>query len=221
MSTNMYSLKFEVACAVGRSSLELARARDGLVLGVDRNFSMLRLAARMLRTGRVSYDRRRVGMVYERRDFPVPDDAASRVDFWACDATALPFPDGSFAEAVGLNVLDTVHAPLALLGSFARVLRSGGSLCLATPYDWSGSVTPAEAWIGGHSVRAPGSGSSENVLRALLTQGGHPAAVEGLELSGELDDVPWRVRMHDRSTVSYRVHVVACVCKRIPGATST
>ena len=69
-----------------------------------------------------------VGMVYERRDFPVPDDAASRVDFWACDAPALPFPDGSFAEAAGLNVLDTVHAPLALLGSLARVLRSGGSL---------------------------------------------------------------------------------------------
>jgi SAM-dependent methyltransferase/uncharacterized protein YbaR (Trm112 family) len=198
----------DAGCSVGRGTFALAGRVGGPVLGVDLHIPMLRLAAAVLRDGEIRYDLRRLGMLYERRRYAVELEAAEQVDFWACDATALPFPRGSFSAFVGMNVMDCVASPLDLLRSAARVLRSGGDLLLASPYDWSGGATSPGAWIGGHSPRSDGAGRSESVLRALLTPGAHAVSVAGLELAGELDDVPWRVRLHDRHTASYRLHVV-------------
>ena len=61
----------DVGCSVGRSTFELAQRCDDLVLGVDLNFSMLKLAAGVERHGVVRYPRRKVGLVYQRREFPV------------------------------------------------------------------------------------------------------------------------------------------------------
>jgi SAM-dependent methyltransferase/uncharacterized protein YbaR (Trm112 family) len=210
----------DVGCAVGRTTFELAGRTGALVLGVDLGYAMLRLAARALREGRVRYPRRRVGLVYDRRDFPVSFAAAENVDFWACDALALPFPAGSFGTVAALNVLDCVQAPHDLLASIPRLLVPGGKTILSTPYDWSPSATPVEAWLGGHSQRGPGAGASEPVLRALLTPGAHPAAIAGLEILGEDLDIPWSVRLHDRAAICYRVHGLAAVASspRSPGA---
>ena len=67
-----------------------ADGEDTLVLGVDIHLALLRLARRAA-AGVLSYPRRRIGIVYDRRRFPVPLPGADRVDFWACDALALPF----------------------------------------------------------------------------------------------------------------------------------
>jgi hypothetical protein len=42
----------------------------------------------------------------------------------------------------------------------------------------------------------------------LLTPGAHPQAVDGLKIVAELPDLPWQVRIHDRSTIQYRVHAI-------------
>jgi SAM-dependent methyltransferase len=199
----------DVGCAVGRSTLELANHVDGLVLGVDLSIPMLRLAREVLRDGIVRYPRRRVGVVYDVREFPVSFAGSERVDFWACDALALPFADGAFAQAVALNVLDCVASPLDLLTGLARVLRSGSSALLATPYDWSPGATAAPAWIGGHSQRGDERGASEPLLRRLLRGGGHPLEIRELRLVRETEHFPWHARLHDRAIVSYDVHVLA------------
>jgi SAM-dependent methyltransferase len=198
----------EVGCAVGRGSLALAQRTDELVLGVDLHFPMLRLAARVLRDGTVRYARRRVGLVYDRRVFDVRFERCENVDFWACDAAALPFAPATFAAVAGLNVLDSVYAPRELLDSIAQVLTTGGKAVLTSPYDWSPAATPLEGWLGGHSQRSPAAGASEASVRALLTAGASPAAGEVLRLYAERDDLPWHVRLHDRSSMSYRVHLV-------------
>jgi SAM-dependent methyltransferase len=130
------------------------------------------------------------------------------VDFWACDATALPFPMGTFSLAVGMNVLDCAQVPRELLASVGQVLRARGKAVLTCPYDWSSSATPLEAWLGGHSQRSPMTGSCEAVLRALLTPGGHPGSINTLRLIAERDNLPWHVRLHDRSVMTYREHLV-------------
>ena len=81
-------------CGAGRTAFDLAeRGGDTLVLGVDIRLALLRLARRAA-AGALSYPRRRIGIVYDRRRFPVALPGAERVDFWACDALALPFaPD--------------------------------------------------------------------------------------------------------------------------------
>ncbi len=198
----------DLGCAVGRTAFTLAEHTTDLVLGVDINFSMLRVAQHVLRTGTIRYPRRRVGIVYDRREFPVSFAGADRVDFWACDALALPFANDAVGLAVGLNVLDCVASPLTFLTAVRNVLRPGGRAVLTTPYDWSAAVTPPGQWIGGHSQRGPDRGASEPFVRSLLTPGAHPQSTAGLELVAEVADLPWHTRLHDRSTVSYGVHLV-------------
>ena len=199
----------DCGCGGGRTTFELAERHAGaLVLGIDLSVSLLRLA-RNAAHGRVRYPRRRIGLVYDRCDFPVYPPGAEQVDFWACDAMALPFPAGSVDLAVALNVLDCVPEPRRLLAGLAELVRSGGRLLLATPYDWSTRATPMETWIGGHSQRAADAGAAEPFLRALLTEGAHPQSVPGVRLLAEQADWPWHTRLHARGMVLYRAHLLA------------
>jgi SAM-dependent methyltransferase/uncharacterized protein YbaR (Trm112 family) len=199
----------DLGCGAGRAAFDLAERHTGaLVLGIDVNLALLRLA-RHAAAGTVSYPRRRIGLVYDRRRFPVSPPGAERVDFWACDALALPFAPGVADLAVALNLLDCVSEPSRLLADLAAVVRPGGRVLLATPYDWSTRATPVETWIGGHSQRAHHAGAAEPFLRALLTEGAHPQAVAGLRVLEEVAGWPWQTRLHDRSAVLYSAHLLA------------
>jgi len=199
----------DVGCGAGRSAFTLAeRHPRALVLGIDTNLGLLRLAQGAAH-GTVSYPRRRIGLVYDRRRFPVSLIGSERVDFWACDALALPFAAASADLVAALNLLDCVAEPRRLLAGLAEVLRRDGRLLLATPYDWSTRATPVETWIGGHSQRAAHRGAAEPFLRSLLTAGEHPQSVPGLRLLEEMHAWPWQTRLHERSTVSYRSHLLA------------
>ena len=197
----------DIGCAVGRTSFELAEELDEIVLGIDLNFGMLKTAATILEKGYVSYPRRRGGIVFDRRRFPAAFEKAERVDFWVCDATALPFADQTFSEGVSLNVLDCVWSPYDYLKEISRILIPGGNAVISTPYDWTAHATPVEAWLGGHSQRSEHQGASPDVLRSLLSGGSHPNAVDGIELISE-EDFPWTLRLHDRSVMEYLVHMM-------------
>lgn len=202
----------DTGCSVGRTTFELARAlgsRGGgarATLGLDLNFAMLRTARRVLTEGVARYPLRRVGVVYDRQEHSADLPGRGASDFWAADAAALPFADGSIALAASLNVIDCVQTPRDALAELARVLAPSGLALVTTPYDWSPGATAYEQWLGGHSQRGETRGAAEPVLRALLTPGAHPAAVEGVEIVAEQEDLPWHLRLHDRSTVEYHVH---------------
>ncbi len=199
----------DLGCAVGRTTFELAQRVEGLALGIDLNFAMLQAAQSVLNTGRLGYRRRRLGLVSDRRQFPVKLEGSENVDFWACDTLALPFEGGQFGTVLAINLLDCVASPRDLLAVIRGLLREGGSALIGTPYDWSPNATPVESWIGGHSQRGPDRGAAEPLLRALLTPGAHPLSVDGLTITGEIESVSWQTRLHDRSTVTYRTHVVS------------
>ncbi|MEZ6059345.1 MAG: methyltransferase domain-containing protein [Planctomycetaceae bacterium] len=196
----------DLGCGVGRTSFAMAERTGELVVGADLHYAMLRIASRVLSTGQVRYPRRRVGIVYDRREFPVSFPRSENVDFWGCDANALPFRDGQFATTVSLNVLDCSNSPMNFLKSIERVTATGGQAILACPYDWSAGATPIEAWLGGHSQRSPTAGASDAMLRSMLTPGSPMHSFPRLSLAAELDDLPWHVRLHDRSTMHYRTH---------------
>lgn len=196
----------ETGCAVGRTTFDLAQSTKDLVLGVDLNFDMLRLASRVLSRGIVRYPRRRIGMVYDRREFPVSFAEAHRVDFWACDATALPTASREFALVVSLNLLDCVGSPVDHLREIGRVLTPEGRAILCTPYDWSPTATPVEGWIGGHSQRSDYRGEAEPLLRHLLAEG-DVHGIDRLRIRHDVS-VPWSVRVHERGAMTYLSHLV-------------
>ena len=198
----------DLGCSVGRSTFELAAMTGGLVVGVDLHFAKLRVAAGVLRDGKVRYPRRETGLVYRRHEFAVKLPAAEAVDFWACDAAALPFAPATFGTAAALNLLDCVASPRDLLVSLGRVMKPDAKAVLACPYDWSPTATAVESWLGGHSQRGKPGGSPEAILRDLLTPEAHPGSINTLRLVAEREDLPWHVRLHDRSTMKYRVHLV-------------
>ena len=199
----------DIGCSAGRSTFILAEKTDDLVLGVDLNFSMLRTALDVLNTGSVSYPKRRVGTVFDRREFCVNFSNRDRVDFWVCDALKLPFSARSFAFASSLNLIDCVSSPYEHLMSLERVLLDCGKFLMSSPYDWSSSATAVESWIGGHSQRSNNKGRSEAHIRDLLKGGSNVARIDGLKLIAEKEDEPWAVRLHDRSVMKYLVHLLA------------
>lgn len=198
----------DLGCSVGRGTFALAEQTGQLVLGVDTNYAMLRIAANALRSGQVVYPRRRVGIVYDRRELPVHFENTDNVDFWACDCQSLPFVEGTFGAAVAMNLLDSVQAPINLLASITAALKERGQAILACPYDWSAAATPVENWLGGHSQRSPTAGDSAAVLRSLLESSSGPYANRGLRITHEADGLEWVVRLHDRSVVKYVVHLI-------------
>lgn len=199
----------DVGCALGRSTFELARVSKGLVLGVDIHAGMIQKAASILQSGRLSYQRRSCGMLYDLREFEVPiSDCAERVDFWIMNA-GQPCIESEKMDCVNmLNVVDCTPAPIELIRSAAALVARGGVMIIATPFDWNPSVTPVHAWIGGHSPRGFFHGKSEEILRSILTPGSHPVSIEGFSIVAEERDLPWHVRIHDRAIMKYNLHML-------------
>jgi SAM-dependent methyltransferase len=197
----------DLGSSFGRASVELAARGADLVLGVDVHLAKLLAARRILATGRARYPFRRSGVVYDRVDVPVAVPDAEKIDLWACDAAALPLPDGVADGALSLHVIDSIRAPLAHLRETGRVLAAGAPAVFASPYDWSAQATPFAGWIGGHSQRTPHRGSSVAELRRLLSPDDAAGLGSGLAIEAETDGVPWSVHMHERATMSYQVHV--------------
>ena len=202
------TVALDVGCATGGTTFDVADKSRGLVLGVDLNFSLLRIAARVLREGRVVYPRRQGGVVYERRELPVSLAEADQVDFWCCDACCLPLGPESLGFVSALNVLDCVPSPLSFLKEIEASLVSEGKLAVCCPYDWSPAATPLEEWLGGHSQRGQNQGDSASILEALLTPGALPGSLEKLRMIDSEPDIPWSVRVHARSFAEYQAHLV-------------
>ena len=105
-------------------------------------------------------------------------------------------------------MLDCVQSPYDHLKELARILRPRAGAIISAPYDWNANATPVESWLGGHSQRSESQGASDIMLRSLLAGGDHPCAVQELELISEAGALPWSLRLHDRSSMKYLVHLV-------------
>lgn len=196
----------DIGCAAGRTVTDAAERLGRDVLGIDLSVPLARCGRQAVVGGRIDYGLRRVGLVYDRRSYALGHAAGSRGDVWLCDALALPFSAGTFALAIGMNVVDCMRDPRAGLVEISRVLADDGRAVLSVPFDWAGQVTPVEAWLGGHSQRSVHAGSPEAILDLLLSEG--PLAAGTLRRAGVPAEAPWHVRLHDRSCMYYSAYLV-------------
>lgn len=198
----------DLGCSVGRTTFELATRTEKPVLGIDLSFSMLQLAYQVLETSTATFDVKQNGLIYQEVEAQTPFLRMDNVDFWMCDALALPFENAQFDVISSLNLIDCVPSPVNLLEGVSSNLLSGGHGILSTPYDWSITATSEEAWIGGHSERGLTSQSPADVLRTFLSKNSQPHAIPDLELVYENLHVPWRTRLHARATMEYDTHLI-------------
>ncbi|MFG0305381.1 MAG: methyltransferase domain-containing protein [Phycisphaerales bacterium JB040] len=201
----------DLGCAVGRVCFELAQRGHERVAGLDANPALLRCAAGVRDRGIAEYVLKRGGVLYEPKRVACEPVHRERVSLWCADALDPPFAEGTFGCVLALNVLDCVASPMRLLERAGGLLRPGGRLVLTSPYDWSTSATPLEAWVGGHSPRSQHAGDSASVLRSLLNAGS--GGVGGLRLVAERDGLEWATRLHDRAELRYSVH--ALIAERV------
>lgn len=173
----------DLGCAVGRSSIELAR-HCGEVVGIDYSQAFIDAAQRMAASGRHPATRLDEGSATTALEVSVdPAIDRSRVTFEQGDAQHLRDDIGRFDCIIACNLLCRLPEPLRLLRRLPNLLKPGGQLFITTPFSWLEAYTPAANWLG------DGANDSFTGLRAAL------------EPSFALEarwDMPFLIREHAR-----------------------
>ena len=207
-------LHLEVGCSVGRSTFEIASRSKQPTLGIDVNFSMIRVAQSILRKNRLQYGLRKVGITYRWRDYPVSLDGAEFVDFWVADALCLPFADHTMQTVHSMNVLDCVAEPVKHLKEMSRIQKDDGQIGVVCPYDWSPNAVDFQFWVGGKNQIQPMEGASDQIMHWLLCADSPVPELAKSKVLYEQADLPWAIRVHDRSVMHYKTHLLVFQSKQ-------
>jgi SAM-dependent methyltransferase len=106
----------DLGCGAGRHAFEALR-RGAHVVALDSDEGELQQVTSMFAAMREAGE--------------VPRGARARTA--AGDATAMPFPDGSFDRVIAAEVLEHIPADQAAMNELARVLRPGGIAAVTVP----------------------------------------------------------------------------------------
>jgi SAM-dependent methyltransferase len=151
----------DLGCGAGRHAFEVLR-RGARVVALDTDQRELRQVATMFAAMR------------EEGEVPAGGSGAVATG----DATAMPFPDGSFDRVIAAEVLEHIPADQAAMNEVARVLRPGGVAAVTVPawlperICWR--LSDAYHNVPGGHVRIFTRGElATKLARAGLTVGGH------------------------------------------------
>ena len=144
---------FDIGCAIGRSSFELARGFEE-VIGVDFSARFIQEAERLKENGVLRYMMPAEGELELFHEVRLEDhglqEEADKVAFWQADACNLKPIFTGFDLIFAGNLIDRLYDPQKFLDSLAERLHRGGLLILTSPYTWQEESTPKEKWIGGY-----------------------------------------------------------------------
>ena len=157
---------FDVGCAIGRSSFELARAFDE-VIGVDFSARFILEAQRLKESGVLRYAVPIEGELESYHEVRLNkfglEHASKKVNFWQADACNLKPIFSGFDLVFAGNLIDRLYDPQRFLEDISGRIHQGGLLILTSPYTWQEESTPKEKWIGGYRR----DGESVNTLQGL------------------------------------------------------
>ena len=145
-STKPAERGLDLGCAVGRSTLEMARnCRE--VLGLDFSRAFINAAKSLLTGSPLGYDRCDEAALTTRLEATLPAGIdVSRVSFQQGDAMELPADLGAFDRVHAANLLCRLPQPQGLLARLASLVKPAGELVLATPCTWLEDYTPRSNW---------------------------------------------------------------------------
>jgi 5-histidylcysteine sulfoxide synthase/putative 4-mercaptohistidine N1-methyltranferase len=143
---------FDIGCARGRRSFELARGFDE-VIGVDFSTRFIQEAEKLKQSGVLRYVVPTEGELEAFHEVKLSDlaleEESSKVNFWQADACNLKPVFKDFDLIFAGNLIDRLYDPKKFLESLASRLNEKGMLILTSPYTWQEESTAKEKWIGG------------------------------------------------------------------------
>jgi putative 4-mercaptohistidine N1-methyltranferase len=139
----------DLGCAVGRSSLELARYCQD-VLGIDLSESFIQAARLLQKKGALTFEVTAEGDICELVQASIPEGVdRSRARFQVGDAMKLPADLGSFDLVLAANLICRLPKPRLFLRRLPQLVNPGGQLLMTTPFTWLEEFTPRAEWLGG------------------------------------------------------------------------
>ncbi|SFV56133.1 Glutamate synthase [NADPH] large chain [hydrothermal vent metagenome] len=144
---------FDIGCAIGRSTFELARNFDE-VIGVDFSARFIQEAQKLKERGTLRYVMPTEGELESFHEVSLGqfglEEEREKVAFWQADACNLKSIFAGFDLIFAGNLLDRLYDPKKFLDSIAPRLNERGLFVLTSPYTWQEESTPKEKWIGGY-----------------------------------------------------------------------
>ena len=142
----------DIGCAVGRTSLELAR-HFRHVDGIDFSNAFVNKCQEVARDKRVRYARPEEGELVTFQDQSLAslglEEAADRVSFHQGDACDLKPEFTGYDLVLAGNLIDRLYQPSLFLETIHERINELGLLVIASPYTWLEEYTPKEYWVGG------------------------------------------------------------------------
>ena len=179
---------FDLGCAVGRSSFELAR-KFKHVDALDYSTRFIRNALSLAEHGNVRYLITDEGELSTLKQVSLEEldlqETANRIDFTQGDASNLKTIYQDYDLVFAGNLIDRLYEPAAFLGSIHERINSGGLLVLTSPYTWLQEFTNKENWVGGYKV------NGENMTSL---DGLHEIIKDNFEAFAEPVDIPFVIR---------------------------
>jgi len=183
-----YERAFDLGCAVGRSSFELATKFDH-VDALDFSSRFIQNAQSLAEHGKVRYLMTDEGELSTLKQVSLEDlkleDTVDKVNFLQGDASNLKSNYQNYDLIFAGNLIDRLYEPAAFLNSIHERINSGGMLVMTSPYTWLEEFTKKENWIGGYKVNGENMTTLDGLTEALK---------ENFEPFAEPIDVPFVIR---------------------------
>ena len=201
------ALAVEAGCSVG-PDLRTLRRHARHVIGLDLFLPALRVAHAHLRGQPVEVPVREEGHMFSRAAAPLRLPPAPGIDLVCGDALDPPVRPGSADMVLSVGLLDTVPDPLLLIQRLDALLRPGGLMLLASPFNWEDTLTPPARQLGGANGSFLDRLGSEQALEGILT-GVFPGLSHGGYEVAETANARWRFADYARCEVTHDVYLIA------------
>ena len=143
----------DIGCAVGRTTLELARYFDH-VDGVDYSQTFVDACRKVVSEGAARYARPEEGDLVSYQERPLAalglGELAHKVAFHQGDACALAPEYRDYDLVLAGNLIDRLYKPSLFLSTIHERINDLGLLLIASPYTWLEDYTPKSEWLGGY-----------------------------------------------------------------------
>lgn len=144
---------FDLGCASGRSTFELARHFDHVV-GMDFSARFIGQGVQLAQQGILRYTLTDEGELVSYKERTLTglglEHVKDKVEFFQGDACNLKPIHTGYDLILAANLIDRLYDPAKFLDTVHERINTGGLLMITSPYTWLEEHTKKEAWVGGY-----------------------------------------------------------------------